>query len=58
MKVFFLVPMDVGNLSNHVKSMCFSFRFSLIFHQESLHKNQHIHIENAFWDVEIYKIKI
>ena len=28
---FFPVPVDVGNLSNHVKSSCSSFLFFLIF---------------------------
>ena len=32
MKVFFPVFMDVGNLLNHIKSVCFFFCFSLIFH--------------------------
>ena len=30
-KAFFPIPMDIGNLSNHVKSVCFSFLLSLIF---------------------------
>ena len=29
--LFFPVPMDVGNLLNHVKSLCSSFLFFLIF---------------------------
>lgn len=39
MKIFFHIPM-VCNLLNHIKSVFF------FFHQESLHKNQHIYFSS------------
>ena len=44
MKVFFPVPVDVGNPSNHVKFVCvFFIFFKKKFHYESLQEDQHFH---------------
>ena len=48
-KVFFLVSVDVGNLPNHIKSVCFSFRFSLIFTKNCCTKiNSHFGIFHLY----------